>query len=211
MLQLSWSPRVFLFKQFLTDEECDYVINLAKPSMHKSMVVDSTTGQEIADSARTSTGTFFQIGQTDVLTRIEQRVARITMIPVENQEGLQVLHYQNGQKYEPHYDYFHDALNQGPEQGGQRVITVLIYLSTPTEGGETVFPNAEVKSTGGDWSQCAQQGLANKPVKGDALMFYSLKPDGSKDEASLHGSCPTTAGEKWSATKWIHVAAPQTA
>lgn len=50
--------------------------------MHKSMVVDSTTGQEIADSARTSTGTFFQIGQTDVLTRIEQRVARITMIPV---------------------------------------------------------------------------------------------------------------------------------
>lgn len=52
------------------------------------------------------------------------------------------------------------------------MITVLIYLSTPTEGGETVFPNAEVKSTGGDWSQCAQQGLANKPVKGDALMFY---------------------------------------
>ena len=25
------------------------------------------------------------------------------------------------------------------------------------------------------------------------------------DYSSLHGSCPTTMGEKWSATKWIHV------
>jgi hypothetical protein len=33
----------------------------------------------------------------------------------------------------------------------------------------------------------------------------SLKPDGSLDSSSLHGSCPTTKGDKWSATKWIHV------
>jgi prolyl 4-hydroxylase len=31
------------------------------------------------------------------------------------------------------------------ENGGQRVATVLIYLSTPEEGGETVFPLAEKK------------------------------------------------------------------
>ena len=42
-------------------------------------------------------------------------------------------------------------------------------------------------------------------TRGDALLFYSLKPDGSEDSASLHGSCPVTEGEKWSATKWIHV------
>ena len=33
----------------------------------------------------------------------------------------------------------------------------------------------------------------------------SLKPNGELDESSLHGSCPVTKGEKWSATKWIHV------
>ena len=33
----------------------------------------------------------------------------------------------------------------------------------------------------------------------------SLSPGGEVDYSSLHGSCPTTAGEKWSATKWIHV------
>ena len=33
----------------------------------------------------------------------------------------------------------------------------------------------------------------------------SLTPGGEVDYSSLHGSCPTTKGEKWSATKWIHV------
>jgi hypothetical protein len=27
---------------------------------------------------------------------------QVTMVPVENQEGIQVLHYEHGQKYEPH-------------------------------------------------------------------------------------------------------------
>ena len=33
----------------------------------------------------------------------------------------------------------------------------------------------------------------------------SLTPNGETDNNSLHGSCPTSKGEKWSATKWIHV------
>lgn len=44
-----------------------------------------------------------------------------------------------------------------------------------------------------------------KPRKGDALLFFSLHPDASTDPNSLHGSCPVIEGEKWSATKWIHV------
>ena len=47
--------------------------------------------------------------------------------------------------------------------------------------------------------------LAVKPMKGDALLFFSLHPDASTDPLSLHGSCPVIEGEKWSATKWIHV------
>jgi hypothetical protein len=31
-------------------------------------------------------------------------------------------------------DYFHDAVNQDPARGGQRVATVLMYLATPEEG-----------------------------------------------------------------------------
>lgn len=46
---------------------------------------------------------------------------------------------------------------------------------------------------------------AVKPAKGDALLFFSLHPDATTDTSSLHGSCPVIEGEKWSATKWIHV------
>lgn len=46
-----------------------------------------------------SSGTFFQKGHDPIIARIEDRVAAATMMPVENQEGLQILHYENGQKY----------------------------------------------------------------------------------------------------------------
>lgn len=60
----------------------------------------------------------------------------------ENGEDIQVLRYEPGQKYEPHYDYFADKVNIA--RGGHRIATVLMYLTDVTKGGETVFPEAEV-------------------------------------------------------------------
>lgn len=60
----------------------------------------------------------------------------------ENGEDIQVLRYEHGQKYDPHFDYFHDKVNIA--RGGHRIATVLMYLSNVTKGGETVFPDAEV-------------------------------------------------------------------
>lgn len=96
---------------------------------------------------------------------------------------------------QPHLDAFNDAANQRRELGGQRVLTFLMYLAPPEEGGETVFVDAERRVSGPGWSECALQGLAHKPAKGDALMWYSLRPDGQVDTHSIHGSCPTLKGE----------------
>lgn len=60
----------------------------------------------------------------------------------ENGEDIQVLRYEPGQKYDPHYDYFVDKVNAA--RGGHRVATVLMYLTDVEKGGETVFPDAEV-------------------------------------------------------------------
>lgn len=52
-------------------------------------------------------------------------------------------------------------------------------------------------------SACANNGtLAVVPNKGDALLFWDMLPDGKTvDRRSLHSSCPTLKGTKWTATK----------
>ena len=51
-------------------------------------------------------------------------------------------------------------------------------------------------------AECGRKGIAVKPKKGSALLFWSLAPDSkTKDMTSLHGGCPVLKGDKWSATK----------
>ncbi|KAI8533812.1 hypothetical protein RHMOL_Rhmol10G0038400 [Rhododendron molle] len=229
--QISWRPRAFIYKGFLTDEECDHLIHLAKDKLEKSMVADNNSGKSIESEVRTSSGMFLIKAQDDIVAGVEARIAAWTFLPEDNGESLQILHYEHGQKYEPHFDYFYDKINQ--ELGGHRVATVLMYLSDVNRGGETVFPDSEVsmlflasvltlicrsqllavnslqakvtQPKDDDWSDCAKKGYAVKPHKGDALLFFSLHPNTTTDPLSLHGSCPVIEGEKWSATKWIHV------
>jgi prolyl 4-hydroxylase len=103
---------------------------------------------------------------------------------------------QESQKYDPHFDYlFHE---DGISNGGNRLLTLLIYLSDVEEGGETVFPNIKPspQQKPGEFSECAMQGLAVKPRKGDGVVFWSLTTKGTVNKGSLHGGCPVLKGEK---------------
>ncbi|XP_068645588.1 probable prolyl 4-hydroxylase 3 isoform X2 [Aristolochia californica] len=204
---LLWEPRAFIFHNFLSKNECEYLIELAKPHMEKSTVVDSKTGQSKDSRVRTSSGMFLRRGRDKIIREIEKRIADFAFIPVEHGEGLQILHYEIGQKYEPHYDYFLDEFNT--KNGGQRIATILMYLSDVEEGGETVFPAAKVNSSSlpgyNELSECAKKGLSVKPKMGNALLFWSVRPDATLDPSSLHGGCPVIKGNKWSSTKWMHI------
>ena len=183
------SPRVIVLGGFMSDAECDEIVGLAGPRMARSETVDNLTGGSEVNVARTSRGMFFERGETGVIDRVERRIAAMLGWPVENGEGLQVLHYQPGAEYKPHYDYF-DPVHPGSasilKRGGQRVGTVLMYLNTPTKGGGTTFPDV---------------GLEVAPIKGNAVFFsYDRAHVNPK---SLHGGAPVIAGEKWVATKWL--------
>lgn len=59
-------------------------------------------------------------------SRLHDLLFELSLFFTEHGEGLQILHYEVGQKYEPHYDYFSDEFNT--KNGGQRIATVLMYL-----------------------------------------------------------------------------------
>uniref|UniRef100_A0A2P2IV07 procollagen-proline 4-dioxygenase n=1 Tax=Rhizophora mucronata TaxID=61149 RepID=A0A2P2IV07_RHIMU len=207
--QVSWKPRAFVYEGFLTDLECDHMISLAKSELKRSAVADNMSGKSTLSEVRTSSGMFIPKGKDPIIAGIEEKISLWTFLPKDNGEDIQVLRYEHGQKYDPHYDYFVDNVNIA--RGGHRLATVLMYLTDVAKGGETVFPSAEETSrrrapaTDESLSECAKKGIAVKPRRGDALLFFSLHPNAIPDPSSLHAGCPVIEGEKWSATKWIHV------
>ncbi|WIA30952.1 hypothetical protein OEZ86_001000 [Tetradesmus obliquus] len=204
MQVLDGEARIFLFRGFLSPEECDHIIALSDPQLQRSGVVNTESGGSDISDIRTSSGVFLERGQDDVVKAIEQRIAAWTLLPVGNGEGLQVLRYHKSQKYDAHWDYFFHK--EGTANGGNRAATVLSYLSDVEEGGETVFPN--IPAPGGEnvgFSECARKHLAVRPRKGDAVLFHSIAPHGALEKKSLHAACPVIKGVKYSMAKWIHV------
>ena len=182
-------PRIVVFGGLLTDAECDALVELARPRLTRSETVDTATGGSEVNAARTSDGMFFGRGETELIARIEQRIATLLRWPVERGEGLQVLRYRPGAEYRPHHDYFDpDRPGSAPvlARGGQRVATLVMYLQAPAGGGATTFPEV---------------GFEAAPVKGHAVFFSYDRPHPST--RTLHGGAPVIAGEKWVATKWL--------
>lgn len=203
--QISEEPRAFVYHNFLRPEEADHLIALARPHLAKSKVIVAESGKVEDSKVRTSSGAWIQRAQDPVVAGIERRISAWTGAPVENAEPMHVLHYGVGEEYQPHVDFFVEDKNT--INGGQRVATILLYLNDVPEGGETVFPFSKLVPApehAAEYSECARKGTAAKARKGDALLFYSVLPNGqSMDVLSTHAGCPVLKGEKYVASVWL--------
>lgn len=189
------APRIVLVSNLLADDECDALIQYAETRLERSPVVADRDGSNEVNAYRTSRGAMMQRGETALVARIEARLAALVRWPVENGEGMQLLRYEKGNEYRPHYDWFDPAM-PGPrkhlERGGQRVGTVVIYLSDVEQGGGTSFPHI---------------GLQVQPKKGSAVFFANTDPFGTPDQKTLHAGEPVEKGVKFIATKWLRAGA----
>jgi prolyl 4-hydroxylase len=183
-------PRIILYENFMTTEECDQLIALSMPKLSQSTIVDTENGELRSHKDRVSRGTYFALSENPFISMLDQRVARLMQCPVENEEPLQILNYQVGGEYKPHFDYFPPEQTGSAnhlKRGGQRVATLIMYLNTVSEGGETIFPELNLKVA-------ARKGSA---------IYFSYFENGTVDPLSLHAGSPILQGEKWIATKWI--------
>jgi prolyl 4-hydroxylase len=184
-------PQVIVFANVLSPEECDEVIERSRHRLKRSTIVDPATGQEDVIRNRTSEGIWYQRGEDAFIERLDQRIASLMNWPVENGEGLQILHYGPTGEYRPHFDYFppdQPGSTVHTARGGQRVATLVIYLNDVPDGGETIFPEA---------------GLSVAAKQGGAVYFRYMNGQRQLDPLTLHGGAPVRAGDKWIMTKWM--------
>jgi prolyl 4-hydroxylase len=185
------APAAAVLDDVLDPGECAQLVNLARPRLAPSTIVDPGSGKDAVSMARTSEGMFFRLGENELVARIDRRVSSLMGLPVENGEGLQVLRYQPGAASTPHYDFLmpsNPANRASIARSGQRVATMVIYLNDVDEGGGTVFPEA---------------GFACAPRQGSALWFEYCNATGQLDPLSLHAGATPVSGEKWIVTKWM--------
>ncbi|KAJ9530733.1 hypothetical protein QJQ45_014892, partial [Haematococcus lacustris] len=222
---ISWQPRAFIYHGFLSDVECEHLKGMVAQRLRRSEVVAANGSAE--DPVRTSWSASIGsdevvVGIEQRIARWTHLPASHGE-PIEVREKaqaatagpgavlalclavrVQVLRYINNQASAAAgpQDYFFGDI---PSPPGNRVATVLMYLTDvdPGSGGETSLPLAQaidssLQSTSGMSSCASRMGIAVLPRKGDALLFWDAQPDGQTvDRHSLHASCPTSRGEKW--------------
>lgn len=184
-------PMLAVLADLLSAEECEALIALARPRLRPSTVVDPHSGQNVVAPYRNSRGMFFRLQENPFIARLDQRIAEVMNLPIENGEGIQVLHYPMGALNTPHFDFLqpsNPANRSSIVRSGQRVSTLIAYLNDVDSGGETAFPAA---------------GWEVSPQRGSAVYFEYCNSLGQVDHLSLHGGNPVLAGEKWVATKWM--------
>lgn len=176
------SPEVRFFRKLLSAEECAYLVAAAEAEFRPSTVTQKLGGAEYRDAARNSEGsTLHWLIADPAITALNMRIAAASGTALERGEPLHILRYAVGQEFRPHVDWSEGI-------GNQRIKTALVYLNEGYGGGETYFPEADLKVSGGT---------------GDAIIFRNASDEGEPDRRALHAGLPVTAGVKLIASRWI--------
>jgi prolyl 4-hydroxylase len=193
-------PGLDLLRGFLTPDEAAHFISIASDSFQRSVVVHSVTGANVTDPDRTSSSVFLTAGGHDpVIRRVVARAAAVSGVPDSHFEQLQVVRYEPGQFYRPHYDYLKTHLPD-IQLRGQRLVTLFVYLNDLPDdetGGGTHFPKAKITV---------------RPELGAAALWYNMVTNGRdilgvhrppvEDPTTLHGGEPVVKSTKYGLNIW---------
>ncbi len=188
---LSNDPNVFTIDDFISEDECNHIINIAKPHLADSIVSDSNGGY--VSTGRTSKTSWVDHFTDSITTRIANRMATIVGIPIQNAEKFQVVYYGETNEYKNHYDSWD---HNGSEKtlrcikwGGPRMATALLYLNKVEEGGSTRFTKLNIDVN---------------PSIGKLLVFQNTYNNSiDKHLLSEHAGMPVIKGEKYIVNLWF--------
>ena len=188
--QINEDPRLVVFEDFLQPLEIEELLAAAQSKLKQALVSSARSGVE--SPGRTGRNCWIPHNYNSAIEQLALRVADLVGLPIEFAESLQVVHYETSQHYAPHYDAWDAATERGQRcmaHGGQRLVTCLLYLNEPADGGGTSFPNLD---------------LEVRAKRGRMLLFHNChKGSALRHPDSLHGGMPVLAGEKWACNFWF--------
>ena len=187
------SPIKEVIDNFLTETECNEIIELSKPRLNKSTVGFDTNGNY---RSRQTMDADLGLEETNGLSKITTLAEKLTGYPRSNFEPFNIVNYQQNNFFKYHTDScnpfndekYKDCLDQTHTSGG-RHYTILVYLNSNYVGGETHFP--EIKTT------------IKRPT-GSIMLFENYQQNTiESNKQAIHAGTPVIGGEKWILNLWI--------
>ncbi|KAH8313089.1 hypothetical protein KR067_000296 [Drosophila pandora] len=184
-------PYIVIYHDAMYDSEIELIKRMARPRFRRATVQNSVTGALETANYRISKSAWLKTEEDHVIGTVVQRTADMTGLDMDSAEELQVVNYGIGGHYEPHFDFARKEEKRAFEglNLGNRIATVLFYMSDVEQGGATVFTSLHT---------------ALFPKKGTAAFWMNLHRDGEGDVRTRHAACPVLTGTKWVSNKWIH-------
>jgi prolyl 4-hydroxylase len=179
--------QIFTLNNFLTQEECEKVIQISETLLKPSAI----KGSNRDDFFRTSETCYLNLLGDECIKQIDDKIAYMLGIRASYSEGIQAQKYSVGQGFKAHTDYFDPnttLFEKHDVKLGQRTWTFMVYLSDVEEGGETYFPRID---------------KIFYPQRGQAIIWNNLYEDGSPNRDTLHQSMSVIKGTKFIITKWF--------
>lgn len=173
---VSSDPKMTVLPHFFSEEECDHLIKMVEGCWMPSLVgganyvagkqgedADQGSVENSVSQTRTSWSCMLRYAQTDIVERLEHRVATIAGLPggVAQMERMNMVRYAPGELFNEHHD------------GKFRPKTVFVYLNDLPEDddqGDTFFPIL---------------GYSFKPRRGTAVLWANATPDGEKEDSRM--------------------------
>jgi len=175
-----------IYPNIISAEEAKYILEQSNNKFEDSVTLGGY------DNSIRKSKTCWLKKEDNVIKNIVQKVCNIGNYKFENVEDLQVVKYEPNGYYNEHHDSCcddSDSCKNFIKRGGNRVLTMVIYLNDGFEGGSTRFINLDKNI---------------KPEKHSGILFFPMNKKGDKCHTnSLHAGLPITSGEKYIANVWI--------
>ena len=204
---LHTDPMVLAIDDFFTEEECDKYVQMSldsEESGEQSSLANlqpmllgksQTVGKDSRSQAQRTSTTWFHYfeGVPELMTKASRLLG---LDGINRWEEPQTVRYRRNEKFTWHLDALSPDEATNESGAGQRVATLLVYLTDLTEesGGATMF-----RDLGGDDGP-----LKVRPKKGSALLFFPAAggiPTAPFDIRTLH--CGEAVSEDAESEKWI--------